>query len=178
MSKDAMIMAFVAASWALTLLGIGALVAYFARRVWKQSQVRQHGLPGEATVRRFTPTRMYINRRQIFEFVLEVRLPGQAPYPVSLSSTIQDWNVQVMDVGLRLKVKVDPKDPQRVVVLGPVVEQDLTGFLLQGMGAMTKGPPAQGDPVKALADLQRMADAGLVSEEEFARKRAEILGRL
>ncbi|MBN8471558.1 hypothetical protein JYJ95_34050 [Corallococcus exiguus] len=165
-------------SWALAFLGGGAFVVRLIHRAWKKKQVRAHGLPGKATVLECKGSRVYINRSEIFDFLLEVRLPGQAPYQVSLSSRWHDWNVRVMDVGLQLNVKVDPEDPQGVVVLGPVVAQDLGRFLRQGMDALATGQAAHADPVKALADLQRMADAGLVSEEEYARKRAEILDRL
>ncbi|MHA7630130.1 gas vesicle protein GvpG [Corallococcus sp. M7] len=165
-------------SWGLVFIGGGALVVRLIRRARKKEQVRKNGLPGEATVLQYKATPMFINRSQVFDFLLEVRLPGQAPYQVSLSSRWHDWNVRVMDVGLRLNVKVDPEDPQEVVVLGPVVAQDLGRFLREGMDAMATGQTAHGDPVKALTDLQRMADAGLVSEEEYARKRAEILDRL
>ncbi|RKG67004.1 hypothetical protein D7V80_17555 [Corallococcus sp. CA054B] len=169
---------FLVGSWALVFLGGCALVVRLIHQSWRKKQVREHGLPGEATVLECRATRMYINRSQVFDFLLEVRLPGQTPYQVSLSSRMHDWNVRVMDVGLRLNVKVDPKDPQCVVVLGPVVAQDLGRFLRQGMDAMATGQAAHADPVKALSDLQRMADAGLVSEDEYARKRAEILDRL
>lgn len=178
MREENVVMALVVGSWALVFLGGGAFVVRLLYRTWKKEQVRHHGLPGEATVLEYKATRLYINRSQVFDFLLEVRLPGQAPYQVLLSSRWHDWNVRVMDVGLRLNVKVDPKDPQCVVVLGPVVAQDLGRFLRQGMDAMATGQPVHGDPVKALADLQRMSDAGLVTEEEYARKRAEILDRL
>ncbi|RKG52585.1 hypothetical protein D7X30_33825 [Corallococcus sp. AB011P] len=178
MREEDVVMAVVAGSWALFFLGGGAFVVRLIYRAWKKEQTRNHGLPGEATVLEYKATRMYINRSQVFDFLLEVRMPGEAPYQVSLSSRWHDWNVRVMDVGLRLNVKVDPKDPQGVVVLGPVVAQDLGRFLRQGMDAMATGQAAHADPVKALADLQRMADAGLVSEEEYARKRTEILDRL
>ncbi|RKH20535.1 hypothetical protein D7X74_03680 [Corallococcus sp. CA047B] len=159
--------------WGLFFLGALWFSGYLIHRQWKRGQIRQHGLPAEATVLRLQGTPIRINRSQVFDFLLEVRLPGHAPYQVRLRSRWNDWNVRVMDVGLRLKVKVDPNDLQKLVVLGPVVPQDLSR-LFSGLDAA----PAPGDPVKSLSDLQRMADEGLVTPEEYARKKAEILDRL
>lgn len=160
----------------LALVGVAAVI-HLLRERWKTEQLRQHGLPAEATVLWLEGTAMRINHSQVFNFLLEVRRPGQAPYQVRLKSRCHDWNVRVIDVGLRLKVHVDPNDPQRLVVLGPVVAQDPSrlAHLLEGRGME---PPSPADPVKALTDVQRLADAGLITPEEYARKRAEILERI
>ncbi|RKG73021.1 SHOCT domain-containing protein [Corallococcus terminator] len=177
MMEEDVLGAVLVGSWGLVILGAlwfcGHLIQQHRKRVW----LRQHGLPAEATVLRLQDTWIRINRSRVFDFLLEVRLPGHAPYQVRLRSRWNDWNVRVMDVGLRLKVKLDPNDLQKLVVMGPVVPQDL-GKLLSGLGALGLAAPAPGDPVKGLADLQRMADEGLVTPEEYARKKAEILDRL
>ncbi|WP_223645288.1 SHOCT domain-containing protein [Corallococcus sp. EGB] len=178
MRTEGVLLAVLMGLWGLILIMAGVLVVRALTRASRRGEVRKNGLPGEATVLECTPTRMFINHRQVVDFLLDVQLPGRTPYQVRLKSRWHDWNVRVLDVGLRLNVKVDPDDPQTLVVVGPVVAQDLGRFLLQGMEAMVSGQPAPRDPVKALADLQRMADAGLVTDEEYARKKAEILGRL
>ncbi|MCY1031614.1 hypothetical protein OV207_09135 [Corallococcus sp. BB11-1] len=175
MSEKQILAAVLMGSWGLLAFGASWFAWHLIQRQRKRAWLRQHGLPAEATVLRLQGTGMRINRSQVFDFLLEVTLPGLAPYQVRLRSRWHDWNVRVMDVGLRLKVKVDPNDLQRLVVLGPVVPQDL-GRHFSGLGALAA--PAPGDPVKGLADLQRMADEGLVTPEEYARTKAEILARL
>ncbi|MCP3163484.1 SHOCT domain-containing protein [Myxococcus qinghaiensis] len=142
---------------------------------WKHQQVRQHGIPAEATLLRLERTAMRINKATVYNHLLQVRVPGRAPYEVWLRSRAHDWNVRVMAPGMELKVKVAPEDPKRVVVMGPLVPQDLGN-----LAALLAGRPVgtAPDPVKSLADLQRMLGEGLITMDDFERKKAEILGRL
>ncbi|WP_342378257.1 SHOCT domain-containing protein [Myxococcus stipitatus] len=163
-------------SWGLFIAGGVAFVLWLAASARKTQQVREHGLPAEATLLRLEPTSMLINKVRVYNSLLQVRVPGRPPYEVWLNGRTHDWNVQVLEPGLDLKVKVAPDDPNRVVVMGPLIPQNmsnLTRLLQQPEGSL---PTA--DPVKALKDLQRMAHEGLITDEEFERKKAEILARL
>ncbi|MFP2928211.1 hypothetical protein ACLESO_24035 [Pyxidicoccus sp. 3LG] len=166
------------ASWALVFAGGFWFVGSLVRSRLKDEQVRKHGVPAEATLLRIERTPMRINKSPVYNYLLEVRRPGHAPYEVWLRTHRgHTWNVRVFEPGLRLNVKVDPEDPRRVVVIGPVVPQKLENlaWLLE---QPTPGLPPSGDPVKALTDLKRMADARLITAEEYEQKKAEILSRL
>ncbi|WP_338871609.1 SHOCT domain-containing protein [Myxococcus stipitatus] len=163
-------------SWGLFLaIGIGFLVRVLASNR-KDQQVREHGLPAEATLLRIEPTAMLINKVRVYNSLFQVRVPGRPPYEVWLRSRTHDWNVRVVEPGLEVKVKVAQDDPNRIVVMGPLVPQNmgnLTWLLQQPEGSLPSS-----DPVKALKDLQRMAAEGLITNEEFENKKAEILARL
>ncbi len=156
------------------LLGLG-LAASFVRSRLRMRHVRQQGTPAVATVLKMERTAMQINKRSVYDFLLEVKPPGRPAYQVRLKSRALDWKAFVVEPGLRLKVMLDPEDPQRVVVLEPVTPQKPLNFgkLLEG-----QGQERPSDPVKALKDLQSMADSGLITPDEYARKKAEILARL
>lgn len=154
------------------LLGLG-IAASFVRSHLRTRHVRQHGTPAVATVLEMERTVMQINKRYVYDFLLEVKPPGRPAYQVWLKSRALDWKTFLVEPGLRLKVMLDPEDPQRVVVLEPVTPQKPLNF-----GKLLEGQERPSDPVKALKDLQSMADSGLITPDEYARKKAEILARL
>ncbi|MFB1481702.1 SHOCT domain-containing protein [Corallococcus sp. RDP092CA] len=129
--------------------------------------VLEHGEPGEATVLEVRDSALRINRRSILQLLLEVRIPGRAPYQARVSKKLPAHSsTATWGPGLRVQVKADPKQPQHVVI---------TGFVMTAP-ASPPAPPA--DPVRAMEDLKRMAERGLITEREYEEKKAEILGRL
>ncbi|WNG23560.1 hypothetical protein F0U62_05595 [Cystobacter fuscus] len=140
---------------------------------WTTHHLRQHGIPAEATILQLERTLMQINRRHVYDILLDVKLPGRPAYQVWHKSRMLDWNAFIVEPGLRLKVKVDPEDPQRLVVLEPVTPQRPLSI-----HDLHPGPDRPSDPVKAMKDLQSMMDNGLITPDEYARKKAEILARL
>ncbi|AKF84685.1 hypothetical protein MFUL124B02_02995 [Myxococcus fulvus 124B02] len=162
----------------LFLLGTGVSVWIITRILgtWlKHRKVREQGLPARAILLRSERTAMSSQKRARYNHLLEVTLPDRPPYEVWVLDRYHDWNVRVFAPGLELDVRVDPADAQRVAVMGPVVEQDLGQ-----LAALLAGKPvsAPKDPVKSLAELQRMLGEGLITMDDFERKKAEILGRL
>lgn len=159
------------------VLPIGLGVALFGRSEWGRyfasgwtaRRLRQNGIPAEATILQMERTLMQVNRVHVYDFLLEVKLPGRPAYQVKHKSRAIDWNAFIVEPGVRFKVKVDPKDPQRLVVLEPVTPQQRP---------LLSGQERPSDPVKALKDLQSMLDNGLITPDEHARKKAEILARL
>ncbi|MBM7116098.1 SHOCT domain-containing protein [Archangium primigenium] len=154
------------------LLGLG-IAASFVRSHLRTRHVRQQGTPAVATLLKMERTVMQINKRYVYDFLLEVKPPGRPAYQVRLKSRALDWKAVLVEPGLRLKVMLDPEDPQRVVVLEPVTPQKPLNFR-----NLMEGQERPSDPVKALKDLQSMADNGLITPDEYARKKAEILARL
>ncbi|MBZ4412022.1 SHOCT domain-containing protein [Myxococcus sp. MISCRS1] len=156
--------------------GVGVWLTVRILGTWlKHRKVREQGLPARAILLRSERTAMSNQKRARYNHLLEVTLPDRPSYEVWVLDRYHDWNVRVFTPGLELNVKVDPDDPQRVAVVGPVVEQDLSQ-----LAALLAGKPvsAPKDPVKSLADLQRMLGEGLITMDDFERKKAEILGRL
>ncbi|MBU8895361.1 hypothetical protein DRW03_14930 [Corallococcus sp. H22C18031201] len=136
------------------------------------ARLRAEGTPATATVLEMQDTALRINRAHVYSILLEVRMEGRAPYQVRTRTRLTHMSgLAVWGPGLRINVRVDPNNPQRLVILGPIQAVDLARVL----GAAAAPPQ---DPVQAMTDLQRLADAGLISPSEFEAKRAEILGRL
>lgn len=108
-----------------------------------------------------------INKRPIPQVLLEVRIPGRAPYQARVSKKLPPHSsTATWSPGLLVHVKADPKQPQHVVI---------TGFVMTTSSSL---PSLPADPVRAMEDLKRMADGGLITEREYEEKKAEILGRL
>ncbi|MHA7633808.1 SHOCT domain-containing protein [Corallococcus sp. M7] len=140
---------------------LGLLGAGLARTELK------NGTAGEATVLEVRDTAVRINKSPVLQLLLEVHIPGRAPYQARASKRLPPYSSPATWwPGLRVQVMVDPMQPQRVVI---------TGF---AMTAPASPPSPPVDPVRAMEDLKRMADGGLITEREYEEKKAEILGRL
>lgn len=127
----------------------------------------ENGRAGEATVLEVRDTAIRIDKRPVLQLLLEVHIPGRAPYQTRVSKRLPPHSsTATWGPGLRVQVMVDPMKPQRVVI---------TGF---AMAAPASPPSPPVDPVRAMEDLKRMADGGLITEREYEAKKAEILGRL
>ncbi|MCY1075698.1 SHOCT domain-containing protein [Archangium lansingense] len=158
----------------MALFLIGCFLLLVFSWGWTTHRLRQHGIPAEATILQMERTLMQINRRHVYDFLLEVNLPGRPAYQVRHKSRALDWNAFIVEPGVRFKVKVDPGDPQRLVVLEPVTPQQRPLRIHE----LLSGLERPSDPVKALKDLQSMLDNGLITPDEYAQKKAEILARL
>ncbi|MBJ6759186.1 DUF3592 domain-containing protein [Myxococcaceae bacterium JPH2] len=152
-------------SWGLFAFLGWFILSRSIRARQRDEQIRQTGEPAEATVLQVQRTQLRIHGTPVFAVTLEVRRAGHAPFEVRLEDRLDAWDVPAMEAGRRVKVRLDPSEPQKVFIVGADPVQAVSA-------------PAHGDPVKALADLQRMANDGLITSEEFARKREEILARL
>ncbi|QDF06520.1 SHOCT domain-containing protein [Myxococcus xanthus] len=163
-----------------SLVGFG-VAGYFFYAHAQTQRLREHGTAGEATILRMERTSMRINKSYVYDFLLEFKVPGLPTYRRQHRSRAHDWKAFILEPGVRLKVKIDPNDPQRFVVLGPVDEQrpQIIQALIAGAAGFSESRTvAPSDPVKALKDLQSMLDNELITQDEYARKKAEILSRL
>ncbi|WNZ59746.1 SHOCT domain-containing protein [Myxococcus sp. MxC21-1] len=163
-----------------SLVGLGAAGFFFYSHA-QTKRLREHGTDGEATILRMERTSMQINRSYVYDFLLEFEVPGLPTYRRQHRSRAHDWKAFILEPGVRLKVKIDPNDPQRFVVLGPVNQQrpqSIQALVAAATGFTEARTVAPADPVKALKDLQSMLDNELITQDEYARKKAEILSRL
>ncbi|WP_164018359.1 DUF3592 domain-containing protein [Pyxidicoccus trucidator] len=164
----------------MLIAGLGVACYFFYSHAQTQ-RLREHGTAGEATILRMERTSMRINKSYVYDFLLEFKVPGRPAYTVQHRSRAHDWKAFILEPGMRLKVKVDPNDPQRFVVLGPVEQQrpqSIQALLAGAAGYSEARTLAPSDPVKALKDLQSMLDGELITQGEYEQKKAEILSRM
>ena len=162
------------------LIGFG-LAGYFFYSHVRTQRIREHGTPGEATILRMERTTMRVNKSYVYDFLLEFNVPGRPIYRRQHRSRAHDWKAFLLEPGVRLKVKVDPNDPQHFVVLEPVEKQrphSIQALLVGATGLAEARTAAPADPVKALKDLQTMLDNELITQDEYAQKKAQILARI
>ncbi|AKQ64922.1 hypothetical protein A176_001834 [Myxococcus hansupus] len=166
----------------LLWLGVIGIVAWFMYRSHaKKQRLREHGTAGEATILRMERTSMRVNRRYVYDFLLEFKVPGRPLYRRQHRSRAHDWNAFILEPGVRLNVKVDPNDPLQFVVMGAIGQQrpqSIQALFAVSQGYSEAGGVAPSDPVKALKDLQTMLDSELITQDEYAQKKAAILARM
>ncbi|GEN05913.1 Short C-terminal domain-containing protein [Myxococcus fulvus] len=128
-------------------------------------RVLANGEVAEATVLERWSTAIRLNKKPLFKLQLRVHRKGHPPYEAHTWTTVahqltSGWVAK----GERVQVKLDPDDPQKVFVVGPI---------------LTPAPlPPPADPVKAMEDLRRMVDAGHITPDEYEAKRTQILSRM
>jgi hypothetical protein len=74
------------------------------------------GVAGQAAVTGLTQTGMYLNENPQVAIDLLVELPGRAPYPVQRKEFVPLILLGRLSSGAPLPVRVDPADPQRLVI--------------------------------------------------------------
>lgn len=81
-------------------------------------RLHTRGIPAQARVRSLTPTGWRINKVPQYAIELDVSLPGEASYSVTVKKTVHDMDRQLYEPGSTVHVKVDPEDRSRVAVTG------------------------------------------------------------
>ncbi|AKF86967.1 hypothetical protein MFUL124B02_36025 [Myxococcus fulvus 124B02] len=130
-----------------------------------RSRVLANGEVAEATILEQWNTAIRLQKKPVFKLHLRVHRKGHPPYEAHAWTTVahrltSGWVAK----GEKVQVKLDPDDPQKVFVVGPLLKP------------APAPPPA--DPVKAMEDLRRMVDAGHITPDEYEMKRTEILSRM
>lgn len=154
-----------------------------------EKEVLEKGIPVKAIVKGFPEP--VPGDKFAMQIPLEIHPQNGEPYPINYvfpSARMQ----AAMSVGMELPVKVLPDDPQRIAVQW---EAQKAAIAAAGgdMAAVTQGlQGAYGnaaddamrkakddmkaqDPEEKLKKLAQMKEAGLINDEEFAAKKAEIL---
>lgn len=80
------------------------------------ARLRKDGVAGAGRVLSATQTGSWVNNNPVVELQLEVRSPDASGYQVTLRSMIPQVNLAAIQPGAVLKVKIDRKDPGRVVL--------------------------------------------------------------
>ena len=114
-----MTMVFIILSVCCTLLFTAAAIAVpflIIRRMNQNNQKKAEelmatGQPGEATILALQDTGMRVNDNPRVAIVMEVRIPGYAPYQVQKTITLPLINLSQVQVGSVVAVLADPSQP-------------------------------------------------------------------
>jgi len=102
----------------LGIVGIGLLVFGIGSRkkAAEADRIDQTGLAGSAQITGMTQTGMYLNNNPQIGLNLMVNVPGRNPYPIEVKQFVPLMLVGSLSVGRTLPVKVDQKDPGKVII--------------------------------------------------------------
>jgi hypothetical protein len=84
----------------------------------KIQRLNQVGVMATATVNSMQETGTQLGGGHQIDFELTVHPDGGADYPVSVSQSLHDVTLQGIATGGKISVKVDPDDPQSLLVWG------------------------------------------------------------
>jgi hypothetical protein len=116
------------------------------------------GVTTQAKVLKVWDTGVSINDNPQVGLLLEFSLVGGALQQVETKTVVSRLNVALVQPGITAEIKVDPNDFKRLKVLSLDIEQ----------------PPAE-DAVSRMEELTALRDRKLITEDEYQRKREEIL---
>ncbi len=157
-----------------------------------EGEILKEGTPAKGIVKGF-PNQVPDDRFAM-QIPLEVHPPSGEPYEVNYVFTAARMKAAIT-VGMEIPVKVDPNDPQRVAVQWDAQQASIAAAggdmaaVQQGMQAnygnaaddayrQARANAAAEDPAAKLKKLGEMKESGLISEEEFQAKRAEVLAEM
>ncbi len=102
----------------LAVVGIIFVVVYLRirRRRAEAQQLEQTGLSATATVTGITQTGMYINEQPVLGIDLQINAPSRAPYSVHVREMVPFIMLTQVQAGRTYPAKVDPNDPEKILV--------------------------------------------------------------
>lgn len=114
---------------AITGIVLIVIAVIIGRRGAAVDQLLATGIPGSAHITGATQTGMYLNEQPQVSLNLLVTIPNRPPYAATHKSFVPLILLGRLTSGAPLAVKVDPADPQRIVV-----DWQNTGLIGQQMG--------------------------------------------
>jgi hypothetical protein len=105
---------------AAILGGVGLLLLLWGRR-WSRAfadaqRLKSQGVPGQATITGMRQTGVYVNEQPQIELQLRVQTEMHGPYDVTVKEYVPLMLLGTLSSGRPLPVKVDPANPQRLVI--------------------------------------------------------------
>jgi len=98
-------------------VGITVVAIVLIRRMVAPNRaVLEGGTPGEAKILKVWQTGTYINNQPQVGLHLEVTIPGRSPYETEIKMVIPMINIPQFQPGAVFPVKVDPNNPNKVVL--------------------------------------------------------------
>lgn len=162
-------------------LGLTGLGLFLWGRRWAKGykdaqQLRTSGVPGQATIQGMRQTGVYLNEQPQIELNLQVQTQMHGPYQVTVREYVPLMLLGTLSSGRPLPVKVDPADPQKLVIEW---EGAMSGGMPgMGMGAgMPVSPPpsadtTQYDPEARKAEKERLLATGVAGRATVTSARA------
>ena len=154
-----------------------------------EREVLKDGIPAKAVAKGFPEP--VPGDRFAMNILLTVHPPSGEPYDVSYVFPTARMKAG-LSVGMELPVKIHPQDPQRIAVQWDAQVASIAaagGDMAAVMAGMqntygnaadqamrqAQANAAAEDPAAKLTKLGQMRDAGLITQEEFDAKKAELL---
>jgi hypothetical protein len=102
----------------LAVLSLGLLLwaRRWARGYHEAQRLRTQGVPGQASIVSMRQTGVYLNEQPQVELTLQVQTEMHASYQVTVREYVPLMMLGVLSSGRPLPVKVDPADPQKLVI--------------------------------------------------------------
>lgn len=154
-----------------------------------EKEVLDKGVPGKAIVKGFAEP--VPGEKFAMHIPLEIHPPSGAPYMIDHVFPTARMKAAIT-VGMEIPVKLLPDEPERVAVQWDAQQASIAAAggdmaaVMSGLNQTYGGVADQAmrqaqanaaaeDPAKKLEKLTQMRDSGLITAEEFAAKKAEIL---
>jgi hypothetical protein len=154
-----------------------------------EREVLKKGVPAKAVTKGFPEPVQ--GERFAMHILLTVHPPSGEPYDVDYVFPTARMKAG-LSVGMELPIKIDPEDPGRIAVqwdaqqasiaaAGGDMAAVMSGFnnaygnVADQAMRQAQANAAAEDPASKLQKLGQMRDAGLITNEEFDAKKAEIL---
>ena len=160
----------------LGVTGIGLFLwGWRWARGYKEAQrLRMSGVPGQATILGMRQTGVYLNEQPQIELNLQVQSEMHGPYQVTVREYVPLMLLATLGSGRPLPVKVDPADPQKLVIEW---ENAMSGGMAGVGAAMPMTLPAsadstQHDPEARKAEKERLLATGVAGKATVTSARA------
>jgi len=162
-----------------------------------EGEILKNGIPAKGVVKGFTEPVQ--GDRFAMHIPIEVHPPEGEPYVVDHVFSSARMKAAV-SVGMEIPIKIHPNDPNKIAVQWDAqkasiaaaggdmaaVQQGLTNTysgaadaaMRQAMANQQAGAGAKEDPAERLKKLGELKESGVLSDEEFETKKAEILKEL
>lgn len=144
---------------AIVLLVTGvSMIPFF--KIFFPQQIR-NGIDTTAKVLKVWDTGVSINDNPQVGLQLEIVPESRIPYQAEAKTVVSRLNATLVQPGITAQVRYDPLKPERVQVL-----------------SLDIGAAPAGETEARLEELNNLRSKNLVTEEEYQKKREEILKRL
>jgi hypothetical protein len=162
----------------LGVLSLGLLLwaRRWARGYHEAQRLRTQGVPGQAGIVSMRQTGVYLNEQPQVELTLQVETEMHGPYQVTVREYVPLMMLGALSSGRPLPVKVDPADPQKLVIEW---ESALSGGIpMAGMqpgtagGIPTSADSTQFDPEARRMEKERLLATGVAGRATVMSARA------
>lgn len=161
----------------LGVTGVGLFLwgRRWARGYQEAQRLKMSGVPGQATIIGMRQTGVYLNEQPQIEMNLQVQTQMHGPYQVTVREYVPLMLLGTLSSGRPLPVKVDPADPQKIVIEW---ESAMSGGMGMGVapGMPVTPPPeadsTQYDPEARKAEKERLLATGVAGKATVTSAKA------